>query len=70
MTLAEYVEKYGPSVKQALASETGLRWATIHDLARGASTPRPDTAIAIERATSGEVRAWELLGLPTDHEAA
>lgn len=63
MTLAEYIEKHGRSAKRALHEATGLRWATIHDIARGASKPRPETAKAIEAATNGEVSALALLGL-------
>lgn len=63
MTLAEYIEKHGTKAKRELARKTGVRWATIHDIARGKAKPKPETAKAIEDATDGEVTALELLGL-------
>lgn len=63
MTLSDYIEQRGSAAKRDLAKKTGLRWATIHDIARGAAQPKPDTAKAIEDATGGEVTAIELLGL-------
>lgn len=61
MTLTEWIEKQGSGAKRALSESTGLRWATVHDIACGRSTPRPDTALKIEAATNGEVSAAELL---------
>lgn len=63
MTLSEYIERHGTRAKRELAEKTGKRWATIHDIARGASRPTIDTALAIEAATGGAVKASELLGL-------
>lgn len=63
MTLSDYIEQQGTAAKRDLAKKTGLRWATIHDIARGAAQPKPDTARAIEEATGGAVTAIELLGL-------
>lgn len=63
MTLSEYIERHGRAAKRDLAEKTGLRWATIHDIARGVSKPRAETAKAIEEATGGAVRATALLGL-------
>lgn len=64
MTLSEYIAAHGTAAKRAIADRTGLRWATIHDIARGTQRPQPDTALAIEAATGGAVTAVELLGLP------
>lgn len=64
MTLDEYVrERGGVRAKRELAQRAGLRWQTVHDIVRGAARPRVTTALAIERATDGAVRAVELLGL-------
>ncbi len=63
MTLAEYVEKYGKSVKTDLHKSTGLRWQTIHDIAEGRSVPRLETAKKLAAATGGEVTVVDLLGL-------
>lgn len=63
MTLAEYIEQHGTKAKRDLAQKVGVRWATIHDIARGRAMPRPETAKAIEEATSGAVKAASLLGL-------
>lgn len=72
MTLTEYIQKHGTAAKRDLSQKTGLRWATIHDIASGKQQPRAETAKAIEVATNGEVRAIELLGLaaPDAPEAA
>lgn len=61
VTLSEYIAKHGTAAKRALADATGLRWATIHDIAEGRSTPKPETAKKIEAATGGDVTAAELL---------
>lgn len=63
MTLDEYIQEHGPGTKRRIAEAASLRWATVHDIARGATTPRPATAKAIEKATGGAVSAAELLGL-------
>jgi hypothetical protein len=65
----------GPSAKQVLVDliqeKTGhrVRWATIHDIARGASTPTITTAKLIEAATGGAVKAAELIGFETSDAA-
>jgi DNA-binding transcriptional regulator YdaS (Cro superfamily) len=63
MTLAEYVKVHGKKVKRVLAKKAGVRWATVHDIAEGRTTPRPETAKKIEKATRGQVTAASLLGL-------
>lgn len=63
MTLSEYLKKNGRGAKTALREATGLRWATIHDLATGRQKARADTALKIQAATNGEVSAAELLGI-------
>ena len=68
MTLGEYIEQHGSAAKRAIAVAAGIRWATVHDIARGVSVPRAGTARRIEQATGGAVTAAELLGL-VDHHA-
>lgn len=63
MTLSEYIERHGAAAKRELAEKTGLRWATIHDIAEGRAVPRADTAKKIAEATGGAVSAAALLGL-------
>lgn len=46
-----------------LARAAGVRWQTVDDISRGKHVPRASTAIAISRATGGEVTAAELLGI-------
>lgn len=63
MTLAEYIAAHGTAAKRDLAAKTGLRWQTIHEIAEGRSTPKPETARKIEAATDGAVSAASLLGV-------
>lgn len=59
------------NTKYGLAKASGLSWRTIHRIADKGTSPQAETAMAIERATGGEVTAAELLGLvPADGEAA
>ena len=67
VTLAEYLRHEGKGAKSRLQRKTGLAYSTIHWIATGATTARPDTAKRIEEATEGVVTAVELLGLaPTE----
>lgn len=68
--LARWLNSHGgPAAKRELqrlvAEKTGrkIRWATIHDIARGAVIPKPDTARRIETASDGAITAAELLGI-------
>jgi len=70
MDLSEYVAKHGTAVKKKIARKARLRWQTVHDIAEGNSTPRPETAKRIEKATGGAVTALELLGLAPAAESA
>lgn len=70
MTLADYIKRHGTGAKRDLAKKSGLRWATIHDIARGHSIPLPSTAKKIAAATGGEVSEAELLGIGGDEAAA
>lgn len=63
MNLTDYVAKHGTAVKKEIARKARLRWQTVHDIAEGNSTPRPETAKRIEEATGGVVTALELLGI-------
>lgn len=69
MRLAEYLEREGRGSKTRLQERTGIAYSTIHWIAVGKSTPRPDTAKRIAAATDGAVSVEELLGL-TSAEAA
>lgn len=69
MKLAKYIEAHGTAAKRDLARKTGLRWATIHDIAAGKATPRAETAKKIEAATGGVVTAAELLGIESSEAA-
>ncbi|AKF06059.1 hypothetical protein [Sandaracinus amylolyticus] len=74
--LAEWLEKRGGAaakreLQRRIEEKTGrpIRWATIHDIARGAVVPTPDTAKRIEAATDGEVTAAQLLGISGDESS-
>jgi hypothetical protein len=70
MTLQEYFEREGRGSRQRLATATGLRYATILDIANGKNVPRASTAKTIEAATAGAVSAAELLGVAVPVETA
>jgi len=65
MTLNEYIKMHGLSLDGFAALvrmhgvdvKRGAVWRWLH----GKSRPRPDTAVAIERATCGEVTALSML---------
>lgn len=63
LSLSEWIEEHGEGAKTRLSRAVGCRWQTMHEIASGRSRPRPHTAVAIEFATGGEVRAEDLLGL-------
>ena len=63
MTLGEYIAAKGTAAKKEIAEKTGLRWATIHDIAEGRSVPKLATAKKIAAATDNEVSVATLLGL-------
>ena len=60
MTLKEYLEKN--RIKQAdFAEITGLKQAMISLYINGQRRPSPETALKIEKATGGEVKAVDLI---------
>lgn len=61
--LNDWVRAGGRGSISRLMEKTGLRWATIYDIATGASVPSVATAQLIEKATAGEVSAVALVGL-------
>lgn len=69
MDLGTWLKAEPGRSKLALARAAGVRWKTIHKTAQG-RRPRVETALAIERATDGEVTVAELLQLPQSSEAA
>ena len=52
-----------PGGRTKLAREAGIRWQTVDDIIKGKHVPRASTAIALSRATGGEVSAAAILGL-------
>jgi hypothetical protein len=68
--VARWLKKHGgPPAKRRLCelvlARTGksLRWATIHDIARGRVQCSLDTARLLDAATDGAIPALEMLGL-------
>lgn len=61
MQLAEWLRAEPGRTKSALARAVGVKWRAIHRIARGERSPSLTTALAIERATCGEVSAAELV---------
>lgn len=60
--------------RSLLAKRTGLTWQHVDRIIRGLVKPKTETAIALSRATDGEVSAAAILGLephrPTDGDEA
>lgn len=68
MTLAEYVKSKGHGAlaqlqREILSQGRNVAYSTLHAIKNGTVRPRPETAIAIEKATEGKVSAARLLGL-------
>lgn len=61
MRLSDYLSKEGQGARARLARACGLNWASIHHIATGKYQPSLETALAIERATNGEVSTEDLL---------
>ncbi|MFW6031579.1 MAG: YdaS family helix-turn-helix protein [Myxococcota bacterium] len=64
MTLGEWLEAKGEGGKTELSRALGVRWATVHDWARGKYAPRLEHAVAIQEHTGGQVTVAELLSAP------
>jgi DNA-binding transcriptional regulator YdaS (Cro superfamily) len=64
MRLGEWLDSQGDGAKTRLSRDLGVRWATVHDWARGESQPRLDMALEIERVTDGAVRVADLIRDP------
>lgn len=60
MRLQEWLSVEGRT-KAALAKAVGVRWRAIHRIATGERSPSLATALAIEKATGGEVTVAELV---------
>lgn len=75
-SLARYLEKRGIHATRELCAlvlkkrKKTIRWATIHDIAQGRATPRPETARLLHEVTGGEIDAGDLLGLTATQGAA
>lgn len=62
-SLRAWAKKYDKGATTLLARRTGLTFAAVARIIKGQSQPRPYTAALIERATDGEVKAADLLGV-------
>lgn len=67
--LAEWLaaQPDGTLAKARLAEHSGVRWQSIHYIARGEQVPTPPTAAKLERGTDGAVRAVDLLAWFVGH---
>lgn len=57
----------GTLAKTRLAELSGVRWQSIHYIAKGEQVPTPPTAAKLERGTDGAVRAVDLLAWFVEH---
>jgi transcriptional regulator with XRE-family HTH domain len=62
MQLAQYI-KSGKGTQASIAKQLRVTRARVWNWASGRSRPRPKYALALEKATGGEVSAEEAIGL-------
>lgn len=63
MRLREWLDREGPGAQARLERTAPIAHSTLSRIVNGLSTPKVETAKAIEAATGGEVTAAELLGI-------
>lgn len=67
--LRRWRDRFGLGAITHLEHETGLTFAAVSRIVRGKAQATTETAQAIERATGGDVKASEILGVNLSNSA-